>query len=177
MTNPPSSSTPYFGFDAARDIVFRDVPPRIVAASATSVVDLDTATPAYTTLTSATIYAPTSGFLHVIGRSYMACLGTAGEALVAILSANVDSTGPGPNIFQGRGSWSDCAPVAAVYNRSQNQTVSFVIHVTAGLHTVNLLGRKVAGAGDIRFADGTLVVQFVAQDSHGQITMPEPGSR
>lgn len=175
--NPPSSSTPYFGFDAARDIVFRNVPPRIVSASATSVVDLDTATPAYTTLAPATIYAPTSGFLHVIGSSYMACLGGAGKDLIAILSANVDSTGPGPNLFQGRVDWKDCAPAAAVYSPSQSRTVSFVIHVTAGLHTVNLLGRKVAGTGSVRFADGSLVVQFVAQDSHGQITMPAPGPR
>lgn len=173
-SNPPSSTTPYFGFDAARDIVFRDVPPRIVAASATTVVDLDTVSAAYTTLASATIYAPTSGFLHVIGRSYMACLGSAGENLIAILSANVDATGPGPSVFQGRASWSDCALVAATFSPSRNQTVSFVIHVTAGSHTVNLLGRKVSGTGDVRFADGTLVVQFVAQDSHGQITMPEP---
>ncbi len=172
--NPPSSSPPYFGFDAARDIVFRDVPPRIVAASATSVVDLATATAAYTTLASATIYAPTSGFLHVVGRSYMACTGGAGKDLVALLSANVDATGPGPALLQGRAEWVDCAPAVAVYNPTRNQTVSFVIHVNAGEHTVNLLGRKVQGTGALRFGDRTLVVQFVAQDSHGQITMPVP---
>ena len=168
--NPPSSTTPYFGFDAARDIVFRDVPPRIVAASETSIVDIGTASTAYTTLGSATIYAPTAGFLHVIGRSFMACTSLSGD-LVAVLSANVDSTGPGPNELQGLATWSDCSR-ADIYFLSRNQTVSFLIHVPAGLHTVNLLGKKVAGTGDLRFVDRTLVVQFVAQDSHGQLTMP-----
>lgn len=173
VANPPSGSTPYFGFDAARDIVFRDVPPRIVSAAETVRVDLATATGSFTTLASATIYAPTSGFLHVTGRSFMACTGGPGTDLIGELSANVDSTGPGPNRLQGWATWTDCA-YAFVYFPSQNQTVSFVIHVAAGQHTVNLLGRKEAGTGDLRFVDRTLVVQFVAQDSHGQITMPEP---
>lgn len=175
VANPPSGSTPYFGFDAARDVVFRDVPPRIVSVAETSILDLHTASAAFSTLASATIYAPTGGFLHVLGRSYMGCVSSAGTDLVAELSANVDSTGPGPNRFQGWATWADCNRASLVYFASRNQTVSFVTYVPAGPHTVYLLGRKESGTGELRFADRTLVVQFVAQNSHGQITMPEPG--
>ena len=177
VANPPSSSTPYFGFDAARDIAFRDVPPRIVSANIFASLHVSTASVFFWDLGSVTIYAPTSGFLHVIGRSALACAGGSGDELAATLSANVDGTGPGPNVDQGLAVWGSCAG-AAQKMPTQNQTVSFVIHVTAGPHTVYLLGRKDGGTGTAVFSNGSVVVQFVAQDSHGQITMPglEPPS-
>ena len=51
-------ATPYFGFDAARSVVRRDVPSRIGWSTLTPDVFFDTATTSFTTLTTATITAP-----------------------------------------------------------------------------------------------------------------------
>lgn len=167
---PPSGGTPYFGFDAARAVVRRDVPTRIAYASESSSLLLQYQTSLYTLLLSVKIYAPVDGFLHVTGNAYVGCFG--GGNLAFEVSMNVDSTASGTPNLLGRAAIPDCTS-AVVGNPTANQNLSVVYPVTAGRHTVNLLGRKAAGTGSASFFGRTLTATFIAANATGELSMAE----
>jgi hypothetical protein len=57
--------------------------------------------------------------------------------------------------------------------------VSIVVPVTAGPHTVYLLGRKdnvSTTTGTVRYVGRTVTAQFIAQDALGQLSLAESGA-
>ena len=82
---------PYFGFDVARAITSRNVPPRVANNAATNGIDISVASAAFQVISSTTINAPDDGFILVIGTTFLSCLTTAND-LSAHVSINVDAT-------------------------------------------------------------------------------------
>lgn len=170
---PPGGTTPYFGFDAARSVVRRDAPSRIVSATQSGAITLSTASPTYTVLATANITAPIDGWLYVTGTSHMGCAGSPGEDLVAFLDVNVDATTEAAPPGQGLATVRDCTVVTASnLIPTANRTVSIVVAVTAGSHAVNLLGRKEAGTGSVRFLGRSVTAKFIAHDALGGMSLP-----
>ncbi len=169
---PGGSPTPYFGFDATRGLVMRDPPPRLAYVTSTNNVDFSTVSANYTTLASLTIFAPTDGYLHVIGNANVNCPSGAGNNTSGFVSTNVNSTAAGPAESRGLAVIRDCQNTSGHGFPTNNQTVSTVFPVGAGTHTVNLLGRKAAGTGVFRVFSRTLTAQFVAADEAGMLNAP-----
>ncbi len=159
------TATPYFGFDVARDIVYRNVPVRAANGSDTSTIDISSTAGGFTVLSTTSINAPDDGFLLVIGTTFLSCL-TPGNDLSAQVQVNVDSTGESISNM-GRATWDDCASGGGIQNTS-NQTVHHLFPVSAGGHTVNLLGRKTGGTGTARFLGRSLTAVFIDQGPTGQ---------
>ncbi len=174
-THPPGGPpTPYFGFDASRGLALRDIPTRMASASDTATMDFTTTATSYTTMTSLTIYAPASGFLHVIGNANVNCPSGAGANSAGYVVVNVDSTSAGTLEGLGLSVIAECGNAPGAGYPTDNQTVSNVFAVGPGQHTVYLLGRKAAGTGTFRVVNRTLTAQFVAADGQGQVSIPTP---
>ncbi len=157
--------TPYFGFDIARAIAYRNIPPRAAGTSGSSIVDI-AASGSNQVLETVAITAPDDGWIFVVGTSYISCLTAAPSDLAAKLDVNIDSTSD--SIFSsGIAVWDDCNRGGGLYLGTQNQTVTFLFPVTAGAHTVNLLARKLGGAGTARYLGRTLTAIFIDHDAVG----------
>lgn len=168
--------TPYFGFNIARAITYRNIPPRAVASSGyVSITVLSTTSSTFTLLQSVQITAPDDGFLLVTGSALVACnTGNVADEEVAQISVNVDATTQPPALnFQGYASFPSCATAASTL-ATNNQTLTHLFPVDAGIHTVNLLGRRhdAVGTGGIRILGRTISAVFIDHGSTG-ISAPD----
>lgn len=162
-----SPATPYFGFDIARAITYRNIPPRAANSSSTTLTDLDTSSSSFTTLASTTIYAPDDGFVLVIATTYVSCVTSSADLGVKV-TINIDATTePSAITAMGTATWDDCQSGGGGLLETSNQTVTHLFSVSAGLHTVNLLGRKVGGTGTARFLGRSLTAVFIDHGSTG----------
>jgi hypothetical protein len=158
--------TPYFGFNIARAITYRNVPPRAANDFGSTVINLTTSV-AHTIIESVAITAPDDGFLLVLGSAFMGCVGDASNTLGARLTINVDATTE-PATIAGLGiaTWPDCTPAPSLI-QTDNQTLTHLFPVTAGAHTVNLLARKSGGTGGLRVLARSLTAVFIDHNGLG----------
>lgn len=163
----PGGSTPYFGFDAARAIVYRDVPPR-AAGSPSKSAALTSST--YAVITSASIHAPDDGFLLVNATSNLWCFGVGGVRGEA--GINVDGNLALSNYLT---EFFDCSLSASDVTTNVGMTGFFP--VSAGDHTIDLVGRRVSGALAFNFDASLITVLFVDQDGVGTSTPAPVASR
>jgi len=174
--DPPVGATPYFGFDAARAIVRRDVPPRTIGNISSAFPNFTSAETTFQQVVSATIVAPDDGFLLVTAGGTVQCQSNTGKARVRF-STNVDSTAGDPQILAGGGYATDlnCAEgnLPADHNSIQK-----IYPVSAGSHTAYLLYRHNGGANfttSFDLLNPVITVTFIDASSTGA-TVPEPGS-
>ncbi len=138
-------ATPYFGCDIARAITYRNVPPRISGSIDGSGVVVSSTS--YVSIASTTTTAADDGFLLVIGTTAMFCSNASAGNSSGDVNFDVDAlTGIAgieyPAVIV------DCtAQIPSSFILLERiVTVSGVLPVTAGTHTVHLLGQKDAPA-------------------------------
>jgi hypothetical protein len=171
--DPPSGGTPYFGFDAARAIVFRDIVPRTVGSVSPLLPNFTSSATTFVSVVSATIFAPDDGFLLVAGGGTVQCDTNAGKARVRF-STNVDSTAGDPQILGGGGYAVDlnCAEgnLPAAHNSFQK-----LYPVSAGTHTAYVLYRHNAGSFTASFTllNPFITVTYIDASATGA-SAPEP---
>lgn len=157
-THPPSGGTPYFGFDAARAIEYRDVSPRVAGASVLSAQLVTSST--FVVLQTVDIHAPDDGFLLVSGSTNMYCLGAG--TVRAEAGINVDGSGQLEDyLFDAP----DCT--AGLFDMTANAGMTKLFPVSAGNHTVNLVGRRASGTQTVGFAARSITALFVDHDGVG----------
>ena len=86
---------------------------------------------------------------------------------MAVLTINVDATTePAAIAYVGQANFDDC-PGGSGHISDDNQTVAHLFPVSAGAHTVNLLGRRRAGDSGVKFLGRSLTAIFIDHDSVG----------
>lgn len=163
--DPPSGSTPYFGFDAARAIVYRDIPPRAEGNATNLNQTLSSTT--YAVIRTESIRAPDDGFMLVVASAAVFCNASTGST-TAQLSLNVDSVGPHPDLDAYYAGFPDCSTVPpGVSVPIQVVSITKLFPVSAGNHTINLLGRRAAGATVAGVSGQSIAAVFIDQDGIG----------
>ncbi len=162
--DPPMSPTPYFGFDAARALVYRDIPTR---GSWAADVNLTLTQNTYVAMVSTDIVAPDDGFILVTTTAVVFCsLATGGSS--AQFSLNVDSLSQDFFLQNHAVGFSDCSDIPPGMGRDTAiVALTRMFDVAAGKHTVNFLGRKVAGTSDMSVTGVVLNAVFIDQDKEG----------
>jgi hypothetical protein len=157
--DPPSGKTPYFGFDIARAIAYRNIPPRISSASNLSIPIL-VISAEYTSVLSANIHAPDDGFVLVIASARMSCNGAGPSA--AAVSLSIDSL-TSVNALDHADRIDECLPSTA----TRTITFSYVLPVAPGPHVIHLLAANRGLAQNPVFADPSISLVFIDQDGVG----------
>jgi len=151
-------ATPYFGFDIARAIVYRNVPPRINGSIDGSTINV--ASGSYVSLNSTSITAPDDGFLLVIGTTEMFCSSVLAGSSIGTINFDVDALAGDADLDYPL-VVPDCTAGVGFFLFEHVATVSGVVAVTAGSHTVHLLGRDSGGTHDPTFGDRTISAIFI----------------
>lgn len=161
MANPV---TPYFGFDVARAITARNVPPRI-SAREDPIPEEFLANGHTRPVTTATIRAPDDGFLLVMASLYVECQSNIGDDVLALVGLGLDSTSlsPGPHTTTLR----DCNR----YDPEESFALVKTYPVSAGAHFVHLIvGAQNLGSSNVTtvyLGARSLQLLFIDQDHMG----------
>lgn len=151
-TDPPSGPTPYFGFDAARGIVSRNIAPRAAGMYDDNSVVISGVN--FATVASVTIRTPDAGAVLAIATVEYACSTGVGTDARGVLALAADLGTPVGNWFVRIESCS-----AGLLH---TVTVSTLLTVSAGEHQIKLLGRKTSGtAPNMAFGDRSLSALYV----------------
>jgi len=164
--SPPGNPTPYFGFHIARSLAYRLVAPRAIGSADAAATTISVTSATFTALRSVTIHTPDDGFLLVTGSTAVSCA-PAAATLVADLSVNVDTTAVDTDLNQYQIGFPDCSILVNGFVPRTPVSMSKLYAVTAGEHTVHLLGRKSAGTGTAAFLSKSITVVFIDQDGNG----------
>ena len=165
-----SPITPYFGWDIARDLVFRVIPPR-AAYSSYSVGTTSVTSLSYVSMRSVSIYCPDDGYVFVTGSSSMGNNDTDGfvRARVAI---GMDSLTALDDIEAevGLKKW-----VTGDLNQWKLVARTQMKFVTAGHHTFYWMARKQYSGdlGTILYFDPTISVIYVDMSNVGYSALPD----
>ncbi len=163
-TDPPGFPTPYFGFDAARALVYRDIPTRASWAADNS---LTLTQNTYVALVSTDIVAPDDGFILVTTTAVATCSAATGDAS-AQFSLNVDSLVQDLCLQNHAVGFSDCSDTPpGMGGDTAIVALTRMFDVTAGAHTVNFLGRKIAGTSDMSVTGVVVNAVFIDQGKEG----------
>lgn len=162
QAGPP---TPYFAFDAARAIAFRNVPPRAEGSTGDggALISMESAT--FTAISSATMVAPDDGFLLVAATGSFGCSAVASGDLWVAFGLDVDSTA-GDAAAEYGGYIESCDSPAVI----QTVAITRLFPVAAGGHTVNLLARKISASSaliDLKVRKSSVVVLYVDLSGDG----------
>jgi hypothetical protein len=157
VVHPPGGSTPYFGFDAARDLTLRNVPPRAAGSFLNGALVTSAAT--WTILVGTTIRVPDDGWLVVTGSTELHCAGAGSVSADFALAINGTTPPTGYDMLQ---QIPDCAA-----EDSRIFAGTYMFSVLAGTHTVSVLGRRVGGTPSLTYTDRSVTVVFVDRDPSG----------
>jgi hypothetical protein len=155
--------TPYFGFNVARAIAYRNVPPRLAGVSGDS---LQTDSLSYVVVTSVTVHAPAAGYLFVLATARASCPFEATSGFSESQSSlAVDQTAIPDGDFTGVTLRVECTGFSA----GEFIALSKVYPVEPGAHTAHLLGKKggTSGGNEARWRIVSLTALFVAQGADG----------
>lgn len=158
--HPPAGVTPYFGFDVARAMTVRDVPPRAAGTFVHASAFVTSTT--FVVLASATIRAPDDGFLVVTATSRFGC-SHASEGGHGVFSIAVDGTTP-PLELEPEVGIPDCDTIPLDL---RSLAVTYMFPVAAGTHAVNAIGRRVSGLASLSFTDVSITVVFIDRNGNG----------
>jgi hypothetical protein len=160
------SGTPYFGFDIAQAIVYRNIPPRI-SGVATATINTEVTSATYVSILSTTLRAPDNGFVFVDCNMSM---GNNGSAIsLARIGIGVDSLA-NTDSFSGHAIHMEPVPADSFRSESVSRTVP----VSAGLHTFHCLVFKASGGvnGQVLYYDPSITAIYIDQGGTG-ISAPE----
>jgi hypothetical protein len=157
VAHPPGGATPYFGFNVARGLTLRDVPPR--AAGTFENAGTITTSVAFIAVASTVIRAPDDGFLVVTATSELHCSGMGSVDAEFSVALNGNVPPEGLNMLQ---QIPDC-----VANDSRTVAVTHLFPVGPGVHTVFAVGRRVEGEPSLTFTDRSITVIFVDRNANG----------
>lgn len=163
------AASTYFGWNIARDIVARIIPPR-ANYSSYNVGNTEVTSSTYVVIRSVTIRLPDDGYVFMAANC---ALGNnhATVDTTCRFAFGVDGTTPVDGIER----YIDL-PSNAHPNHWHSATITQMDFLTAGQHTINFLIREATAgsAGQVLYFDPTLCVILIDQSYYGTSGLPEP---
>jgi hypothetical protein len=163
----PNPKTFYFGFDIARDISFRTIPPRVNFGTYSS-ANQEITTTTFVSVRSCTLYLPDDGFVIIGGGCSMGNNST--TYTKARVAFGVDSTtAAADNIDAEVG-----LPQTTHPNHWQSVYRSQGVFCAAGTHTFYLLIREQsASAGTVLYYDPHIYAVYIDMNAMGYSVAPD----
>jgi hypothetical protein len=166
-SDPPTGTTPWWGWNIARDIVYRIVPPRIEYSYSDSYSDLTLST--YTNVASNYMHIPDDGFVFVTcNAELLAANATAGNNAVAEIGIGDNVTtgeAPGTSRYEVllggdvEYYYAGCRSVVTQRTFSVSKGSSYYFY---------FLVRRAAGTAPVRVIEPNITMIFVDQNWRGE---------
>jgi len=158
---PPVPTPPYFGFRVAKAITYRNVPPRATGNTFYGTVNVTNS--GYLAMNTVSIDAPDDGHLLLVATVTIGCASTGSAGVLLDFALTVDtSTVSGVPTWRGH-----FLPNQCTYFPTEVYTVTRLVPVSAGSHTVFLLAKDSGGGTKARLRTRVMNVLFVDQDGSG----------
>ena len=161
ILDPPVGATPYFGFDAARAITYRNVPPRVNSKGAQGAVFVSNS--GLLVMETIPLHTPDHGHVLMITTVEVFCASTSNGDTVMEFTMNIDNANAqGVSVWTVKLTAAQCAA-----GDSETVTVANVLPQTAGAHSVFLLARRASGSATPRLQRRTLNAVYINQNAFG----------